>query len=184
MASSIRESALKSSSTLDAPLVETRRPARRKGRIAAMRPLLKLKIVIGGAIPARNPDLGRHARRRADLHQHILVARLVSRFVHLLHGARHQPSRRWIARPARSSAQAFRVRHWLTRANEIKLTNAYWPSVVVIRRGPGGYQEMLRQMAYWKPGAIRGQMPRHHSQRAREGRMDRMPVVRRDRTCR
>jgi peptide/nickel transport system permease protein len=41
---------LKSSSTLDATLVETPRPARRKGRFAAIRPLLKPKVVIGGAI--------------------------------------------------------------------------------------------------------------------------------------
>ena len=41
---------MKSSSTLDAPFVETLRPARRKGRFAAVRPLLKPKIVLGGAI--------------------------------------------------------------------------------------------------------------------------------------
>ena len=37
-----------------------------------------------------NPDMGQHARRRAHLHQHVVVAGAVSGSLHLLHRARHQ----------------------------------------------------------------------------------------------
>src|SRR5262249_1397149 len=65
---------------------------------------------------ARDSDLGQHAVRRADLHQHIVVAGAVPRSVHLLHRARYQPARRRTARYSRSAAQAVGVRHRLRNA--------------------------------------------------------------------
>jgi peptide/nickel transport system permease protein len=50
MAPSIRGSALKSSSLLEAPLADAPRSARATRRFVAIRPLLKPKILVGGAI--------------------------------------------------------------------------------------------------------------------------------------
>ena len=50
MVPSIRGSALKSSSILEAPLADAPRPARATRRFVAIRPLLKPKIVVGGTI--------------------------------------------------------------------------------------------------------------------------------------
>ena len=70
---------------------------------------------LGLGVPPEIPDLGQHARRRARTYLDVLVARAVSRALHLHDGARHQPAGRRVARHSRPASQAGIVRSDLKR---------------------------------------------------------------------